>query len=315
MRDRGNLTGWFALQLPLAVVCLAGVSLIGGCSGKTRAPVEGTTASSSGPQSSPHPKLANKSKNHVRAVLVEPKVVKQGEGNVASRPPAPPPQKPPSPAPSPGIIFQPHGPIALEDLKRDPTQALLETYKRALQRGLIEYNPPAFMTVGRSETVMVRVHRAALDSASAESSPRPALPGTTVSSPLSVYPTMRVSLTTNSGGAFSITPDPQVPTTQTIPDNSFAEWRWQVSPLLAGPGKVLVVEAWADLTSQHLDPILVQEYVADVDVQVAPAPPPPTMAQRAWTFVQHNWQWLWATIVLPLGGWLVHRFTRKKSNA
>ncbi len=190
----------------------------------------------------------------------------------------------------------------------------MHNYQQALQQGFIEYNPPADMTVGTADTIVVRVLKSKLPPLSA-SSTAPALPGQTVSSGLSVYPRMRVALTTNSGAAFTITPDPNTPTTQTVPDNGFAEWRWQVAPLLAGPAKSLVVTAWADLSDQHLDPILIQEYEAEVNVQVAPAPPPPSVGSQVQSFIGKNWQWLWAAIVIPALGWATHRFSRKKKEA
>jgi hypothetical protein len=73
-----------------------------------------------------------------------------------------------------------------------------------------------------------------------------------------------------------------------------------------------VVTAWADLSAQHAADILVQEYLAEVNVQVAPTPPPPTLAKRAGGFVSNNWQWLWTAILIPVAGWLVQRFNRKK---
>jgi hypothetical protein len=144
------------------------------------------------------------------------------------------------------------------------------------------------------------------------SNPAAGLPGPVTSAGLSVYPSMRVALTTNSGAAFAIAPDPASPATQTIPDTGYAEWRWQVAPLLAGPDKTLVVTAWADLSAQHAADILIQEYEAEVNVQVAPTPPPPTLAKRVGGFVSNNWQWLWTAILIPIGGWLVQRFSRKK---
>lgn len=211
--------------------------------------------------------------------------------------------RPPAPIAAPG---------AQEERKpTDPIATLLHNYEQALQQGFIEYNPPAQMTVGTAETIAVRVRRDRMPKIPAPSA-EPPLPGQTVSNALSVYPRMRVALTSNSGAAFTITPDPSVPPTQTIPDNGFAEWRWQVLPSSSGANKTLVVTAWADLSDQHLDPILIQEYVAEVNVQVAPSPPPPTVGQRIQAFISKNWQWLWAAIVIPALGWLVRWFNRNK---
>jgi hypothetical protein len=256
----------------------------------------------------------------VRAIFHEPHVDHSQPGHappvVAPKPiPTPP---PPVAAP---VAPDPSRPVATPQVTTtrgatavpDPTETLLHNYHQALQRGFIVYNPPAQMTVGTTETIGVRVLRdklPALPSAGAA----PPLPGQTVSSALSVYPRMRVALTSNSGAAFAITPDPAIPATQTVPDTGFAEWRWQVEPLLAGANKTLVVTAWADLSDQHLDPILIQEYLAEVNVEVAPVPPPPTIGQRIQSFVSKNWQWLWAAIVIPAAGWLLQRFSRKKKD-
>jgi hypothetical protein len=196
----------------------------------------------------------------------------------------------------------------------DQTSTLLKTYKEALRAGFIDYNPPGLMTVGASETIVVRLRRGALPATA------PGLPtspgGSTSTQQLSLYPQMRVTLDTNSGGAFQIAQSAATPTSQVVPDDGYAEWRWTVSPLLSGPDKTLVVTAWADLGTKDGVPqtILVAEYQAIINVQVAPAPPPPTAGQRIGKFIADNWKWLWTALLVPLAGWLIPRLSRKKKD-
>ena len=247
--------------------------------------------------SSSPPPAAQRPGASVHSVLKEPRLERSGGEAAGSGKPD---QKTPELAPARHPSQPPLQP------PQDPTEILLRSYRQALQQGFIEYNPPAQMTVGTSATIIVRVARNRMPQLPGQAL---ALPGQTTNT-LSVYPKMRVALTTNSGAAFAITPDAAFPDTQTVPDAGFAEWHWQVVPLLAGADKTLVVTAWAALD----DPILIQEFVAEVNVQVAPPPPPPTIGQRIQAFVSKNWQWLWAVILIPSLGWLSRLFKRKKKD-
>ena len=260
----------------------------------------------------------------VRALLTAPRVDHKTQPVVTPKPLPPPPTPAPVPRPPVGVPIagpvpdiaaiptenpqRPHQPQQKQQQPPSRTELLLRSYQQGLARGFIDYNAPAQMTVGTADTIVVRVLRNKLP-ALAAGGPAPTLPGPETSASLSVYPSMRVALTSNSGAAFAITPDPASPATQTIPDSGYAEWRWQVMPLLAGPGKTLVVTAWANLSDQNLDPILIQEYLAEVNVLVAPRP---SLPKRLGIFVANNWQWLWTAILIPVVGWLVGRFSRRK---
>ena len=97
------------------------------------------------------------------------------------------------------------------------------------------------------------------------------------------------------GQNFSITP--LTPETQAISSNETTEWMWRVKPTAEGNQDLnLTLSAILDVNGKAI-PRKVEVFVKVIEVKV-------TAYQKMQIFVGKNWQWLWATLVIPIAGWL-----------
>ncbi len=100
------------------------------------------------------------------------------------------------------------------------------------------------------------------------------------------------------GTAFAIealTPDLQAVTSQQI-----TRWKWKVTPTAHGIQALdLAVSAVIDVAGRDA-PLVVRTFGREIQVDI-------TIPQRVSGFVQKNWQWLWAAIVVPIAGYLWKR--------
>ncbi len=97
------------------------------------------------------------------------------------------------------------------------------------------------------------------------------------------------------GQNFSITP--LTPETQAISSNETTEWMWRVKPTAEGTQDLnLTLSAILDVNGKAM-PRKVEVFVKVIEVKV-------TAYQKIQLFVEKNWQWLWATLVIPIAGWL-----------
>ena len=97
------------------------------------------------------------------------------------------------------------------------------------------------------------------------------------------------------GQNFSITP--LTPETQAISSNETTEWIWRVKPTAEGNQDLnLTLSAILDVNGKAI-PRKVEVFVKVIEVKV-------TAYQKMQLFVENNWQWLWATLVIPIAGWL-----------
>jgi len=109
---------------------------------------------------------------------------------------------------------------------------------------------------------------------------------------ISIAPEMEARLT---GQGFEITA--VTPERQTVSAETNTDWQWDVTPKNAGTGVLhLTLSAILAVNDGSL-PHVIQTFDRQITVQV-------TWGQRLSGFVSSNWQWLWAVIVVPVGGWL-----------
>ncbi len=96
---------------------------------------------------------------------------------------------------------------------------------------------------------------------------------------------------------------------QAVSDVSPTKWEWQVKPKAAGRAQPLDLTISVYLTVDGTStPRDLQVYHHQIDVDVSPS-------SRISQFVADNWQWLWATLVVPIAGWLWHRYGGKPKKA
>ena len=116
--------------------------------------------------------------------------------------------------------------------------------------------------------------------------------GTVQGAQISIAPEMEARLT---GQGFEITA--VTPERQTVSAETNTDWQWDVTPKKEGTGELhLTLSAILTLNNGSI-PHAIQTFDRQITVQV-------TWGQRLSGFVTSNWQWLWAVIVVPVGGWL-----------
>ncbi len=91
--------------------------------------------------------------------------------------------------------------------------------------------------------------------------------------------------------------EPLTPETQAISSNETTDWMWRVKPTAEGNQDLnLTLSAILDVNGKAI-PRKVEVFVKVIEVKV-------TVSQKIQLFVEKNWQWLWATLVIPIAGWL-----------
>jgi hypothetical protein len=90
------------------------------------------------------------------------------------------------------------------------------------------------------------------------------------------------------------------PEIQAVSRIDFTEWKWEVKPTGHGRHNLhLTVSALLDVDGAST-PRVIRTFDKVLEVGVA-------WDQRVGSFVEENWQWLWAAILVPLAGWLWKR--------
>jgi len=90
---------------------------------------------------------------------------------------------------------------------------------------------------------------------------------------------------------------------QAISKSLETEWKWEVHPKKEGKHKLhLTLTALLEIDGRST-PRTIRTFDKVIEVNV-------TATQNLSLFFKNNWQWLWAAILLPVGGWLWKR--RKK---
>jgi hypothetical protein len=103
------------------------------------------------------------------------------------------------------------------------------------------------------------------------------------------------------GSGFGI--EAQMPDLQAVTSQQTTRWTWKVTPTGHGPQTLhLTLSAHIDVAGRDA-PLVVRTFDREIRVYI-------TIPQRVSGFIQKNWQWLWAVIVVPIAGYLWRR--RKK---
>jgi putative surface-exposed virulence protein len=179
----------------------------------------------------------------------------------------------------------------------DPLTAVEEALKY-LREGRIIWNPPSEMELGRTETVVARITNDIAVNLTE------GLRGRGVPQPEQIINTscyMEIKLYGDNFKITSIMPD-----VQPVRGSGYTEWSWYVTPLESGEQKLTLVASIILVIdnkdrSQGLKP---HEQIITVTVS-----PQHTVTE----FLNENWKWLAATLVIPIITWLWRSRTQKKS--
>jgi len=104
------------------------------------------------------------------------------------------------------------------------------------------------------------------------------------------------------GSGFAI--EATTPGLQAITSGQASRWKWEVVPTEHGRQRLhLVLSAHIDVATRDT-PFVVRTFDRMIEVEI-------TVAQRLSGFVQKNWQWLWAAVLVPIVGYLWRRWKKR----
>ncbi len=87
------------------------------------------------------------------------------------------------------------------------------------------------------------------------------------------------------------------PGLQAVTSQQITRWKWEVTPTEYGRQTLhLTLSAHLEVAGRDT-PLVIQTFHREVQVEI-------TVPQRVSGFIQNNWQWLWAAVVVPVGGYL-----------
>lgn len=119
--------------------------------------------------------------------------------------------------------------------------------------------------------------------------------GQKVGARIRVAPRMEARLTGRNLQITAITPEEQA-----VSQKQITQWKWQITPTTAGKQTLhLTLSALLTIEGQTT-PRVLRTFDQDIVVNVS-------LTQHAKRFVQGNWQWIWAALLVPIAGWLWNR--------
>jgi hypothetical protein len=168
--------------------------------------------------------------------------------------------------------------------------------------GQLAWRPPRTMTVGKTELVEARLSAdtsAALTEGLKGSGP-------IETHDLQITPHMRVRLDATAKGDFEIAPlncpNPSNCEDQRILPREINTWTWSVTPLRSGNLSLILTASMLFGEEAHALPSLQETITVGVS----------SPGYYIGRFVSANWQWLWAAILVPVGGWILARRKPKR---
>jgi hypothetical protein len=217
------------------------------------------------------------------------------------------------------VVFQPIGPgstatptiplstpsptaLGTEAPSPSGPQAAVQDELRTLTSGVLAFNPPATMTVGETDRVEVRIQSGPLTVTSTQALTK-GFEGNGIATvePISTYTFMRARLV---GNSFDITPlDAEE---QAVSGDNYTQWAWDVRPTEAGSQKLnLIVSVRVKISGYPDESRDFPVKTKAVNVQV-------NLPYSAGRFVEGNWQWLAAIILIPLGVFAYRQVTGRR---
>lgn len=96
-----------------------------------------------------------------------------------------------------------------------------------------------------------------------------------------------------------------VPQEQAVYRGKTTQWKWEVTPTKDGDQNLyLTLSAIINVSNQKV-PLVIRTFDKTIEVEVS-------VGQRISTFVAGNWQWLWASILVPLSPFLWKWYQKKR---
>ncbi len=182
----------------------------------------------------------------------------------------------------------------------DNVAAALDEAIRNLQKGKIAFDVPQQMKQGKQERVEVRITRS-LNNDMLNLLKENMRKSSQVDD-IQVAPFMIVQLRDPEGSAFRITP--LTLDSQAVAGDGYTPWDWSVVPLESGHHSLYLSVGTRFKLPNGEETKFEPVYEKDVAVNV-------DRVYETERFVSGNWQWLTATLLLPLIAFLWHHWKRK----
>lgn len=190
-------------------------------------------------------------------------------------------------APSPAVPIKARG--------GDPYAAIDEIIAR-MPIGNIAFNAPETMSIEDTATIQLKL---GLNTEISDLKKLIISEGTKEAFTIKVAERMEARLTGQNFAITAITPE-----VQAISRNEITSWSWEVKPKAKGKQNLhLTLTALVDVNGNST-PRTFRTFSESVNVKV-------TQAQQLESFVGQNWQWLWATLLVPIAGWAWKSKTNK----
>jgi hypothetical protein len=106
-----------------------------------------------------------------------------------------------------------------------------------------------------------------------------------------------------SGLGFKI--EAKVPQEQAVSRGKTTLWKWEVTPTKDRDQNLYLTLSAIIIVSNQKVPLVIRTFDKTIEVEVS-------VGQRISTFVAGNWQWLWASILVPLSPFLWKWYQKKR---
>lgn len=96
-----------------------------------------------------------------------------------------------------------------------------------------------------------------------------------------------------------------MPEEQAITLSGVTEWKWEIKPKRTGNLRLHLTLTAIFTVDGEKTKRAIRTFDKTIEIQV-------TLWQTTSTFISQNWQWLWTAIIIPIGGWLLSRWRKRK---
>ncbi|HNV69743.1 MAG TPA: hypothetical protein PKO06_08605 [Candidatus Ozemobacteraceae bacterium] len=171
----------------------------------------------------------------------------------------------------------------------DPAMEAIDRLLSSLTLGNIAFNTPTTIPLGEAQVIHLALStRETVDNLKTLIETE----GQKTGAQIRVGSEMEAHLTGKGFKIQAITPE-----TQAVSAVETTEWKWEVEPTEGGPQRLhLSMSAVLNVDGQRV-PRAIRTFERTIEIQV-------TWTRQISDFVGNNWQWLWATILVPVIGYL-----------
>jgi hypothetical protein len=178
-------------------------------------------------------------------------------------------------------------------------QQAIDDYLSSLRQASFAYTVPKDVHLGENFAVAAGV---SFDQSLSELKRNIESAGEAVGESIKAAPLMEATLIGSQGLAVSTTGESS---TRALATNGAATWAWSVDAKERGP-QVLTLSLAVVIATAGNPRHSVGTVRRTVSVLVTPL-------ERAQDFARKNWQWLWATLLVPISGFLFNKWTRRRT--